>query len=54
MNSVQVSPLLTEINRKIQSFTHYNSVRRGIDKKALESAIPRRIDYGFTNTNRDT
>jgi len=26
----------------------------GIDRDALEKAIPRRIDYGFTNTNRET
>jgi hypothetical protein len=26
----------------------------GLDRNALERAIPRRIDYGFTNTNRES
>lgn len=38
-----------ELDRKIP----YHSPRRGIDRNALEGIIPRRIDYGFTNTNRD-
>ncbi|KAI9560643.1 hypothetical protein GHT06_011593 [Daphnia sinensis] len=38
-----------ELDRK----SPYHSPRRGIDRNALEGTIPRRIDYGFTNTNRD-
>ncbi|XP_059350788.1 uncharacterized protein LOC130693199 [Daphnia carinata] len=38
---------------ELDSKIPHHSPRRGINRNALEGAIPRRIDYGFTNTNRD-
>jgi hypothetical protein len=41
--------LVEELNKKKPFYAKLN----GIDRNALERAIPRRIDYGFTNTNQE-
>lgn len=46
--------LLSQLTQDMEDKTlRYSSVPE-IDKIALEKAIPERIDYGFTNSNRDS
>ncbi|XP_046645135.1 uncharacterized protein LOC124335746 isoform X3 [Daphnia pulicaria] len=43
-----------ELLEKLSTKKPFHAKLSGIDRDALERAIPRRIDYGFTNTNRET